>query len=211
MTGDLGPIRGRLPAPGGVGRCFLSLLFIAALLAGCGGGGIRPGVDDQRHWQLSGKIGLRGPQLSESAYLNWRQCGPDYDLRLSGPLGQAVAHITGRGTQLTIAIAGRDPVTTAEPEQLLQRELGWSVPIRALRYWVRGEAAPGGNARRLGSEQQPESLRQFGWEVDYLSYYHSDTVALPAKLTVSGGDIRATLLIKDWLLSDAVQGCPTGN
>jgi outer membrane lipoprotein LolB len=186
----------------------LLLLVLASILAGCGGG-IRPGVDDQRHWQLRGKIGLRGPQLAESAYLNWRQCGPNYDLRLSGPLGQSVARIEGRDSQLTVAIAGREPVTTAEPEQLLQQQLGWSVPIRALRYWVRAEAAPGGGAELLGPPQQPQHLRQFGWQVDYLSYYTSATVALPAKLILHGGNnVRATLLISDWLLSDAVEDCP---
>ena len=202
--------------------CFrgLALGLLAALLAACGGQGIRPGVDDQRHWQLSGKIGLRGPRLAESAYLNWRQCGDDYDVRISGPLGQTVARIEGRGELLTVSMEGREPVTTAEPEQLLQEQLGWSVPLRALRYWVRAETAPGSPARVTGPEQQPNTLEQLGWQVNYLNYHVEKTpsvqtgveqraaTTLPAKLTLRGGDLQATLLISDWLLSDAVQGCP---
>jgi len=198
--------------------CRLLLLGLLAIwLAGCGGHGIRPGVDDQRHWQLSGKIGLRGPQLAESAYLNWRQCGEDYDVRISGPLGQTVARIEGRGAMLSVSMEGHDPVTTADPEQLLQEQLGWSVPLRALRYWVRAEPAPGGDAIVTGPQQQPQTLQQFGWQVNYLSW-HSDqgagpqagtpAVVLPAKLVMRGANqIQATLLINDWLLSDAVQGC----
>jgi len=199
----------------------LAIGLLAALLAACGGQGIRPGVDDQRHWQLSGKIGLRGPRLAESAYLNWRQCGDDYDVRISGPLGQTVARIEGRGENLTVSMEGRDPVTTAEPELLLQEQLGWSVPLRALRYWVRAEAAPGAPATVTGPQRQPESLQQLGWQVNYLSYHVAETAAptqagderpaattLPAKLTLRGGELQATLLINDWLLSDAVQGCP---
>jgi outer membrane biogenesis lipoprotein LolB len=51
------------------------LALAAALLLTACGGGIQPGDDDQRRWQLSGKLGLRAPRLAESAYLNWRQCG----------------------------------------------------------------------------------------------------------------------------------------
>src|SRR5690349_1363698 len=131
-----------------------AFLALALLLAGCGGGGIRPGVDDQRHWQLSGKLGLRGPQLAESAYINWRQCGDDYDLRLTTPLGQTVARVEGHGDLLTVSIQDKAPVTTGQPEQFLYEQLGWSVPIRALRYWVRGEAAPGEQAVIEGPAQR---------------------------------------------------------
>ena len=186
-------------------RLFIPIIFL--LLSACHTG-IRPGVDDQRHWQLSGKLGIRGPQLAESAYLNWRQCGEHYDMRLSGPLGQTVARIDGNGALLTVRLEGQEPVTTAEPEQLLQRQLGWSVPLRALRYWVRAEAAPGAPAEIEGTAAQPTALQQFGWQVRYLAYHQSVGVALPAKLTLrNDSDLQATLLINDWLLSDAVEGC----
>jgi outer membrane lipoprotein LolB len=186
---------------------FIALIF--SLLTACTPTGIRPGVDDQRHWQISGKLGIRGPQLAESAHLNWRQCGEMYDMRISGPLGQTVARIDGNGDRLTVRLEGQEPVTTSEPEQLLQRQLGWSVPLRALRYWVRAEAAPGASAQIEGPAAQPTALQQFDWQVRYLAYHQTDTVALPAKLTLrNSSGLQATLLINDWLLSDAVEGCP---
>jgi outer membrane lipoprotein LolB len=187
---------------------YFLIAAIFVLLSACNNTGIRPGVDDQRHWQLSGKLGLRGPQLAESAYLNWRQCGEVYDIRLSGPLGQTVARIEGRGELLTVRLEGQEPVTTADPEQLLQQQLGWSVPVRALRYWVRAEAAPGATAQTSGAANQPESLQQFGWQVRYPTYHQNNGVALPAKLILNNGSLQATLLINEWLLSDAVEGCP---
>ena len=187
--------------------CLLWLLACAALLTACGGGGIQPGIDDQRRWQLSGKLGLRAPNLAESAYLNWRQCGDRYSIRLSGPLGQTAARIEGRGEQLTVWIDNREPVTTADPERLLQEQLGWSIPLRALRYWVRAEAAPGGGARLEGPAGRPTGLHQFGWELSYLEYHHNNELALPAKLILRDPQLRATLLIRDWLLGDAVKDC----
>lgn len=193
-----------------------TIFFIAAaiVLAACGGGGIRPGIDNQQRWQLSGKIGLRAPQLAESAYLNWRQCGDNYAVRISGPLGQTVARIDGRGEQLTLQFEGRAPMITTEPEALMQQQLGWSLPLRALRYWVRAEAAPGGDAEFSGAERQPNSLQQQGWQVDYLAYHQTGAVTLPAKLRLNRNDnvgrdnLQATLIINEWLLGDAVTDCP---
>lgn len=184
-------------------------LCIAAILAACGTTGIRPGIDDHERWQLSGKIGLRGPQLAESAYINWRQCGNVYDVRISGPLGQTVARIDGSGEQLRIWFEGQEPVQTSEPEVLMQQQLGWSVPLRALRYWVRAEAAPGTTAEFSGPAQQPDTLQQLGWQVNYLAYHQNGTTTLPAKLRMNDAQgLQATLIINEWLLSNAVTGCP---
>jgi outer membrane lipoprotein LolB len=187
----------------------LAALGLCAILAACSTPGIRPGLDDHERWQLSGKIGLRGPQLAESAYINWRQCGDTYDVRISGPLGQTVARIDGKGEQLRLWFEGQEPVQTSEPEALMQQQLGWSVPLRALRYWVRAEAAPGSAAQLSGAAQQPESLQQFGWQVNYLAYHQNGATTLPAKLRMSDAQgLQATLIINEWLLSNAVTGCP---
>ncbi len=212
-------------------RFRLTAIVIGAVtLTACIGGGIRPGTSyqgsRQEHWQLSGKIGLRAPRLAESAYVNWRQCGADFAVRISGPLGQTVARIDGHDDRLTLQFEGRTPVTTSEPELLMQQQLGWSLPIRALRYWVRAEAAPGGDAEISGPQQQPNSLRQQNWQVDYLAYHQNGDIFLPAKLRLSHNDnlgrndnvgrsdnagnhenLQATLLINEWQLGDATD-CP---
>lgn len=187
-------------------------LLLGLLLAACAPTGIQPGVDDQRRWQLNGKIGLRSARLAESAIIHWRQCGDHFDVRLAGPLGQTVARIDGHHDHLTVAIDGREPVVTDDPETLLQEQLGWSVPLRALRYWVRGEAAPGAPAELSGPAGQPQRLDQLGWQVNYLGYHTLDAtaqqLALPARLQLRNPQLTATLLIREWLLSDRVEGCP---
>lgn len=183
----------------------------ALVLSACAGTGIRSGSSQDRsdeRWQLSGKIGLRAPQLAESAYVNWRQCGERFNVRISGPLGQTVARIDGLTESLTLQFEGREPITTRDPESLMQQQLGWSLPIRALRYWVRAQAAPGDDAKFSGPEQQPTSLMQQDWQVDYLTYHQNGTASLPAKLRLSGDkNLQATLLINEWSLGDAVD-CP---
>ena len=195
-------------------RC-IAVAAITIVLTACIGGGIRPGSGSQERWQLSGKIGLRAPQLAESAYVNWRQCSDSFSVRISGPLGQTVARIDGRDDRLTLQFEGRAPMVTSEPELLMQEQLGWSLPIRALRYWVRAEAAAGGDAEFSGAQLQPSTLRQQGWQVDYLAYHQNGATILPAKLRLNRNDLagggrdnlQATLLINEWLLGDATD-CP---
>jgi len=188
---------------------YAALAAATLLLGACAGRGIQPGaMEDARRWQLSGKMGIKTDRFAESASINWRQCGEVFDVRLSSPLGQTVARIEGRGQQLTVWMDGREPVTTAAPEELLQARLGWSVPIRALRYWVRGEAAPGARADLTGPQKQPETLAQFGWQARYPTWHQNAATALPAKVLLSDGRLQATLLIRDWTLGDAVECTP---
>ena len=44
-------------------------------------------VSAQTHWDLQGKIGLRAPGRSGSAFLSWNQTPENYRLVLSGALG----------------------------------------------------------------------------------------------------------------------------
>ncbi len=190
---------------------FAPLLALAAALlwlAGCTPGGIQPGVDDERRWQLNGRLGLRGDGFAESASIHWRQCGPHFDIRLSGPIGQTVARIEGRGDLLSVWINGEAPVVTRDPELLLQQRLGWSIPVRALRYWVRGEAAPGATAQFSGDQRQPQAIEQLGWHIDYLDYHSSGDLSLPARLRLQDPNLTATLIVRDWRLGDTVSGCP---
>lgn len=90
----------------------------------------------------------------------------------------------------------------------MQQQLGWSLPIRALRYWVRAKAAPEGKAGFSGPELQPDTLQQQNWRVDYLAYHQNDVTSLPAKLRLTGDrNLQATLLINEWSLGDAAD-CP---
>ena len=192
----------------------LIVATLALVLVACAGSGIRPGagVEDARRWQLTGKMGIKTNKFAESASINWRQCGEVFDVRLSSPLGQTVARIEGRGEQLTVWMDGREPVVTADPETLLQEQLGWSVPIRALRYWVRGEAAPAlasqGPAQITGPTGQPDALAQFGWQVRYPAWHQGGAVVLPATVILSDQHLQATLLIREWLLGDSVECAP---
>ena len=145
-------------------------------------------------WQLSGKIGLRSEGQAHSAYLNWQQCGDDYRIRVSGPLGQGAASLSGNSHQATLR--SRNGESSADnPEQLLEQQLGWSIPVAQLLYWIRGIPAP-----KQSYQFTDQQLRQAGWQIDYQRWQQVDQYQLPAKMTATHPRAKVTLILKDWQL-----------
>jgi outer membrane lipoprotein LolB len=84
-------------------------------------------------------------------------------------------------------------------ERFLARELGWSVPVRSARYWVRGLADPAANAAPLLDELgRLAQLTQSGWQIRYEEYALKDSLWLPRRLVMEGGPARVRLVIDTW-------------
>lgn len=187
----------------------LGWLLLALLLGGCAGMGIS-GRDASDRWALSGKLGVRQEQQAESVLLNWTQCGERYRLVLSGPFGQRLARVEGNAGGATLWLRNEPPQYTTDIQLWLTQHLGWPLPVAELRYWVRGRAMPGVDARVEHDQQGlPRRLWQRQWQVDYLEFHHQEELTLPRRLRASRDDLSSTLLIKQWQLGEQVQTCPT--
>jgi len=149
-----------------------------------------------QHWQLSGKIGIRSEQQNQGAYLNWQQCGDDFDIRLSGPLGQGGARLQGTPKQVSLQ-TGDQLVHAGNPEQLLQQQLGWSMPVSQLVYWVRGMPSPD---QAYTITLDASGFQQSGWQVSYSELQQVDGITLPARATATHPRLKLILLLKDWQL-----------
>lgn len=151
-----------------------------------------------QYWQLRGKLGIRLPDRADSVYLNWQHC-PQQDLiRLSGPLGQGAAQLQINPAGASITLANGDRFQHRDAATLLQQQLGWQVPITALRYWIRG--LPATDSRPQYLEQ---GFLQQGWTLTFLRYQQFDGRTLPVKIRAEHNDVRLTLLLKDWQLPTA--------
>lgn len=159
-------------------------------------------LQQQEHWQLNAKLGVRSPSDSGSAYLNWQQHGDNYNIHLSGPLGQGSVHIDGSAERVTLNRAGEPELSATTADALLQQTLGWSAPIAQLKYWVRGLPAPDKASQQEHNAQGAlASLQQSGWTLIYSRYSAVDGFLLPGKITASQGDLKLTLIIKHWALA----------
>ncbi|WP_207062327.1 lipoprotein insertase outer membrane protein LolB [Motiliproteus sp. SC1-56] len=153
-------------------------------------------------WQVLGKMGVRQPDRYTSASLNWTQQPRRYQIFLAGPLGQGSVRIQGTPGLVTLDIAGEGRFQAATPEQMLQAQLGWHLPISQLHYWVRGLPAPDYPSRHtLDPQNRLERLEQQGWVIQYREYQDGPPPQLPRRLILSHGDsLRVVLLLKEWTL-----------
>lgn len=150
-------------------------------------------------WQINGKIGIRSEKESGSAVLFWLQRQDYFDIRLSGPLGQGSTRLTGRQGAVSLEIANRGIFQAHSAEALMQQQLGWSLPVENLLWWVRGLPAPYSKSQlQLDSNSLLAKLEQDQWHVEYLSYRTENDLQLPERIKLSGAGLNITLVIKEW-------------
>ena len=196
---------------------FLSLVTLSALLAlsGCSQFPSKEQLSGSGHasswqahkqqiapldaWQINGKLGIRSEQESGSAILFWLQRQDYFDIHLSGPLGQGSTRLTGRQGAVSLEIASRGTFKATTAEALMQQQLGWSLPVENLLWWVRGLPAPHSKSHvQLNDDSLLATLEQDQWLVEYLSYRNENGLQLPERIKLTGAGLNITLVIKQW-------------
>ncbi|WP_445116326.1 lipoprotein insertase outer membrane protein LolB [Acinetobacter sp. WZC-1] len=158
-----------------------------------------PGTEQARQFHLQGKIGVRTPQQSGSAFFDWQQNQDHFNLQLSGILGIGKTIIEGQPGQVTLNSAKTGEITAASPEELLEKATGWVAPITHIVNWVQARPATANAKIQRDSGQRMTELEEDGWVVN-LSY--NDTAVLPNKLilkqqTEAGKENRITMIIQN--------------
>ena len=156
-----------------------------------------PQVDNQ--FQLNGKIGVRTPQQSGSAFFTWIQDGDNFDLELTGILGIGKTMISGTADGVTLNSSKTGLIEANSPEELLQRATGWQAPITHLVDWVQARPADTNATTQKDAAGRIIQIIEDGWTVD-LSYV--DQATLPNRLVLkqrlaNDAENRITMLIQN--------------
>ena len=90
--------------------------------------------------------------------------------------------------------------SAASPEALLEREIGWSVPLQGLRYWIVGIPVPDGAPSKLEFDDfgRLARLEQAGWTVVYERYDTVNGLSLPERIRFSNASVDATVIVRRW-------------
>ena len=191
----------------------------AALLAGCGTLlellPREPGVADRepawqlhaeelsllRSWSLHGTLAVRpaGDDASRVT-MRWRQSPDSYHVRLMGPLGVGLFEVEGTATAVVARFPDGRRASAASPEALLEQEIGWSVPLQGLRYWIVGAPVPdvAPSKMELDDLGRLALLEQAGWTVVYERYDTVDGLSLPERIRFSNASVDATVIVRRW-------------
>ncbi len=154
---------------------------------------------EQQQFALQGKIGVRTPQQSGSAFFTWVQEQQDFDIELSGILGVGKTQISGKPGQVTLNSAKTGLIRADSPEELLERATGWHAPITHLIHWVQAQPATASAQINKDSSGRSAQIIEDGWTAD-LSY--ADSAKLPNKLILkqaleNGSENRITMIIQN--------------
>ena len=197
------------------------VLIIVAMLSACA---TRPVVTDQEraqawkarqqalagleHWSFSARLAVKDKvDESWSASLRWQQGGSSYDIRLSGAFGQGAVRLFGHTGYAVIETADHAALTASSAELLMEEQLGWSVPVQGLKYWLVGLPEPSMITRHALDEYgRLSELEQSGWQIRYSSYQRVDGLELPRMLELENARLRVRLVIDRWQLEKQAAG-----
>lgn len=152
---------------------------------------------DLQDWELQGKAGLRTPEDSTSANLDWRQTPYYFRILLSGPFGSGRSVLEGREGRVSLT-TGEGRAEADSPKALMEQELGWSLPVSALTDWIRG--LPADRPHHLEKDEQgfPARLEQDGWRIEYRDWTRVDELWLPRRMKLTYDDLTVTLVVTRW-------------
>ena len=160
----------------------------------------RAQLQSREDFELRGRVAAAAGEQGFSAGVHWKQDATRGVIRLDGPLGVGGLVIETTGESLQLATSRGDKLDDAAARSELERQLGFELPLAALRYWVRGVPQPGIAALEgvAASEPQLDTLEQSGWQVRYGEYGSGDLAGWPRRLVVEREGARLKLLIERW-------------
>jgi outer membrane lipoprotein LolB len=145
----------------------LLAIILCVLLSACTTTQLKPAAPGET--QLQGLFGIVTPQTHESGHFVWEQNNQQqFSLELYGPLGLgATSLIEQNGVVILETVQGKK-YTATSPELLLQNNLGWSMPIQGMTYWLFGVPVPTiPFVAQYDALNRIVHLLQSGWTIDY--------------------------------------------
>ena len=194
---------------------FILMLLFASQLVGCAEVAPAPLVAENKNiswndraknladlhaWHIKGALGVRTPQESWTASVQWQQQdATHYTVSLFGPLGTGAAKLTGAPQSVTLESGNGQTIHAKSPEELLTKQAGWVLPVSHLYYWVRGLPVPGIPADKTFDESHRLTLlKQQGWTIQYLRYTSVHQLDVPSKIFLDNAQLNVKLVINQW-------------
>ena len=190
----------------GITSTVLAVLII--FLAGCATSPILSDAEYKRagrqhlyeleRWEFQGRFAVQDARDSWSANISWRHQADIDRLKLSGPLGQGAVEIVLTDGHIIIDRGDGDAEFSDNPDELIQRNLGVFVPVKALRYWVLGLPRKGDHFIEI-----KDGFIQSGWSVSIPKLMKADDQLMPHKLVVANKETKLKLIVDQWKLNDS--------
>lgn len=156
-------------------------------------------------WAVEGRLAISDGSEGGSGSLEWLHDGQVTRMSFHGTLGRGAWQLLADSSGARLELANGSVQQSPSVAELVMDQVGWKVPVEALSWWIKGLAHPDEwESRKLDEEGRLESLRQFGWDVDFDNYGEPANFWLPARLTARRGDYRVKMAVRKWRLGEGV-------
>ncbi|OGT49417.1 MAG: outer membrane lipoprotein LolB [Gammaproteobacteria bacterium RIFCSPHIGHO2_12_FULL_38_11] len=146
------------------------------------------------NWKIHGAFSIaQTGQQPEIANYVWNQVNSEnYRIEISSALNLYSVVIVCRSGLVSLLKNGSQRFSAKTPEKLMEKALGWSLPISELDNWIKGMPADGKYKAKYDVYGHLILLKQMGWTVQYGSYKANKNVDLPQMITLQ----RTGLFVK---------------
>ena len=157
-----------------------------------------------KQWQAQGVIGIKANNKGDSANFTWKQDKQHFYIELYGPMGVGSTVLKGNHHQVTLIDSDGKRTTADSAEALMQRQLGWKLPLEGLYYWGRGVVDPASTGiTHRNNQALLERLQQNGWDIRYKDYQlYEGRYPLPGRIIARHHNLTVTIVIHSWHLQD---------
>ena len=160
-------------------------------------------ADQLNQWDLTAKFSVSTKEGTESGSIRWILNPDEERLDVLSPTGSVVAQLTMTETEARLKTDDRETVAK-DAETLFREVMDLSLPVAALRYWVRGLDAPDLPLESVekDGEGRITDLTQDGWQLAYNGNVSiesgSHRFEVPRRLTATRGDIEIRWASTEW-------------
>lgn len=148
-------------------------------------------------WSLHGRVAVSDGKDGGSGRIDWRQDGDAFVIEIRAPVSRQTWRLSGRPGRAQLDGLDGGPRVDVDAQALLQREVGWQLPVTDLVAWARGARGNGAARIEFDPQGRPAQIEQHGWIVEYRAWGGGEP-ALPKKVFAANGDRRVRLIVERW-------------
>lgn len=161
-------------------------------------------------WHVVGAFSIRQDKnearSAEIANYDWNQFGhTNYRIHIASTADLYRVSILSHYGSVTLWKNTTLAYTAKTPEGLMQKALGWQLPVRELFYWMKGMPAPkqkwGAFETSYDRYGHLVSLRQEGWSLRYGAYRKIENIDLPQEIYLDRPGISVKIIARYWTLT----------
>ena len=183
-------------------RTYVSCLVLLLVLAGCSSiktydanqGRVLSQQQrlDIQQWKMQGRLLIKSDEVL-TANIQWQHNNEKDILRLSGALGLGAMLIELSEHEIVLHNAQGEKQAARDVDAFIARQIGFVVPITALRQWVIGAYL-----QNIPVLQLENGFQQLGWHIAYNEYMQTSVGVLPRKIQITKEKIKLKLIIDQW-------------